>query len=73
MSWNDISSFEKKIEDKSISIAIVGLGYVGLPLAMTFAKKRLQSIWLRHRQKKNREPPKKRKLPRWRRMDRRYP
>lgn len=39
MSWNEISSFEKKIDDKSISIAVVGLGYVGLPLAMTFAKK----------------------------------
>jgi hypothetical protein len=28
----------KKISDKSIKIGIIGLGYVGLPLAVTFAR-----------------------------------
>ena len=27
------------IENKTVSIAVVGLGYVGLPLAVYFAKK----------------------------------
>lgn len=31
-------SLETKIEDRSAKIAIVGLGYVGLPLAVTFAE-----------------------------------
>ncbi|MBI2849004.1 MAG: nucleotide sugar dehydrogenase [Chloroflexi bacterium] len=32
-------SLENKIQDKSARIAIVGLGYVGLPLAVEFAKR----------------------------------
>jgi UDP-N-acetyl-D-glucosamine dehydrogenase len=31
--------FKKKIEDKTARVGVVGLGYVGLPLAMAFAKK----------------------------------
>lgn len=30
-----------KIEARTARIAVIGLGYVGLPLALTFAKKRL--------------------------------
>ena len=30
----------KKIRQKKITIGIVGLGYVGLPLARTFCKKK---------------------------------
>ena len=29
---------KKKIEDKSAHIAVIGLGYVGLPVAIEFAK-----------------------------------
>ena len=39
MSWTNISDFKKDILHKKTSIALIGLGYVGLPLAMTFAKK----------------------------------
>ncbi len=39
MYWTNGSLFEKKVRDKKASIAVVGLGYVGLPIAMTFAKK----------------------------------
>ena len=35
--WIDI--LKQKIEDKSATIGIVGLGYVGLPLAVAFSKK----------------------------------
>lgn len=34
-----IRGFEKKIHKKEIKITVVGLGYVGLPLAVEFAKK----------------------------------
>lgn len=34
-----LTLFKKKIEKKEINIAVVGLGYVGLPLAVEFAKK----------------------------------
>lgn len=33
-----IEAFKKRIRDKEIKIAVVGLGYVGLPLALEFAK-----------------------------------
>lgn len=33
-----INDFEKKILDKSARVAVIGLGYVGLPLAVEFAK-----------------------------------
>ncbi len=38
LGWTDISLFERKVRTKDLSIAVVGLGYVGLPLALTFAK-----------------------------------
>ncbi len=34
-----LQEFEKKIRNKEITIAVVGLGYVGLPLAVEFARK----------------------------------
>ncbi|MFA5806143.1 MAG: nucleotide sugar dehydrogenase [Melioribacteraceae bacterium] len=34
----------QKIEDKSASIGIIGLGYVGLPLALEFANKKFNTI-----------------------------
>jgi len=35
---NDLRNLESRIRDKSADIAIVGLGYVGLPLALAFAE-----------------------------------
>jgi UDP-N-acetyl-D-glucosamine dehydrogenase len=37
--YNIFGDFKKRIYQKKIKIAIVGLGYVGLPLAVEFAKK----------------------------------
>lgn len=34
-----LSELKKKIKNKQLSIAVVGLGYVGFPLALEFAKK----------------------------------
>ena len=34
----------KKIADKSVTVGIIGLGYVGLPLAVTFARKGVSVI-----------------------------
>jgi len=36
---NYLQEFKKKVNRKKIKIAVVGLGYVGLPLAIEFAKK----------------------------------
>lgn len=36
---NFLKEFKKKIAQKKLKIAVVGLGYVGLPLAVEFAKK----------------------------------
>jgi len=38
---NFLNSFKKRIKQKKIQIAVVGLGYVGLPLALEFARKGL--------------------------------
>ena len=35
---NLYNGLKKKIEDKTLRIAVVGLGYVGLPLAVEFVK-----------------------------------
>ncbi|MGA2368198.1 MAG: nucleotide sugar dehydrogenase [Dehalococcoidia bacterium] len=35
---NDLRNLENKIKDKSAEVGIVGLGYVGLPLALAFAE-----------------------------------
>ena len=32
------AELQKRIDDKSVHVAVVGLGYVGLPLAMEFAR-----------------------------------
>ncbi len=37
MEW--VTSLKQKIKNKSIIVGVVGLGYVGLPLAVTFCKK----------------------------------
>lgn len=37
-----ISEFVKKIKKKELRIAVVGLGYVGFPLALEFARRRLK-------------------------------
>ena len=36
---NFTREFKKKVLGKKIKVAVVGLGYVGLPLALEFAKK----------------------------------
>lgn len=42
----------KKIEDKSFTVGVIGLGYVGLPLAVTFAKKGVAVIGFEKSEKK---------------------
>ena len=37
---------KKKISSKSLNVGIVGLGYVGLPLALAFAKQNVKIIGL---------------------------
>jgi UDP-N-acetyl-D-glucosamine dehydrogenase len=39
-----LNQFLRKIKNKDIKIAVVGLGYVGLPLAMEFAKKGISCL-----------------------------
>ena len=36
---NNVQAFKDKVKNKKAIVAVVGLGYVGLPLAMEFAKK----------------------------------
>ena len=36
---SNFDSIMKKIDDKSVVVGIIGLGYVGLPLAVSFARK----------------------------------
>ncbi|MDD5668616.1 MAG: nucleotide sugar dehydrogenase [Candidatus Omnitrophica bacterium] len=36
---NTIKDFEAKVRNRKLTVAVVGLGYVGLPLAIEFAKK----------------------------------
>ena len=38
-------TLKKKIIAKKIKIAIIGIGYVGLPLAISFSKKRFKNIF----------------------------
>lgn len=37
MEW--VVNLKQKIKNKSITVGIIGLGYVGLPLAFSFSKK----------------------------------
>lgn len=46
MKGNFIEDFRKRLYDKEIKIAVVGLGYVGLPLALEFAKKGFKVLGL---------------------------
>lgn len=41
---NSFKSLKKRIEKKQIKIAVVGLGYVGLPLAIEFAAKGIEVL-----------------------------
>lgn len=41
---NSYDSILKRISDKSIVVGIIGLGYVGLPLAVAFARKGVQIL-----------------------------
>ena len=36
--------FRSKIEDKSLKVAVVGLGYVGLPLAVEYASRGFSTL-----------------------------
>ena len=42
MEW--VTSLKQKIKNKSIIVGVVGLGYVGLPLAVAFSKKFLKLL-----------------------------
>jgi UDP-N-acetyl-D-glucosamine dehydrogenase len=42
----------KKIADKSVTVGIIGLGYVGLPLAVSFARKGVHVLGFEKSQKK---------------------
>ncbi len=44
MRKNNIETLKKKIRTKKARVAVIGLGYVGLPLAMTFARKGFKVI-----------------------------
>ena len=48
----EFSMFEQKIKDKSALVAIVGLGYVGLPLAVAFAEAGLRVLGFDVQQKR---------------------
>ena len=41
----EMSLYEKLINGEE-KLALVGLGYVGMPIAVAFAKKRLKSCWI---------------------------
>ena len=36
----------EKIKNKSVVVGIVGMGYVGLPLGLAFARKKVTSDWV---------------------------
>ena len=48
-----MKSFKNKIKKKNLNIGIVGLGYVGLPLALNFTKKGLKVLGFDIDKKKN--------------------
>ena len=35
------ADLKKRIDDRTLVVGVMGLGYVGLPLALTFAEKRV--------------------------------
>ena len=42
----EIKNIIKKIKSKKSKIGIIGMGYVGLPLAVLFSKKKIYSLWI---------------------------
>ncbi len=44
MNHMEIKKINKTIEDKKIKLGIIGLGYVGLPLAVEFAKAGIETL-----------------------------
>lgn len=44
MTKENVKSILEKVSDKTLRIGVIGLGYVGLPLAVTFAKKRISVL-----------------------------
>lgn len=49
---NSFDSIMKKIEDNSVKVGIIGLGYVGLPLAVSFARKGVTVLGFEKSEKK---------------------
>ena len=41
---NDINQVRNSLEDKSLKVCVVGIGRIGLPTALSFAKAGLQTI-----------------------------
>ena len=40
----DLTELAQKISDRSLTLGIIGLGYVGLPLSLTFLRKGIKVI-----------------------------
>ena len=51
---SEVENIIRKIHDRSIKIGIIGLGYVGLPLAVSFARKGIQCARLREEREEGR-------------------
>jgi UDP-N-acetyl-D-glucosamine dehydrogenase len=49
---SNFDSIMKKIEDNSVKVGIIGLGYVGLPLAVSFARKGIEVLGFEKSSKK---------------------
>ena len=49
---NSFSHLNSKIKKNTVKIAVIGLGYVGLPLAMAFALRNINVIGLDNDKKK---------------------
>ncbi len=49
---SDVDSLLKKIADDSVKVGIIGLGYVGLPLAVSFARKGISVLGFEKSEKK---------------------
>ena len=41
---NNVDALMKKIDDDLVIVGVIGLGYVGLPLAVSFARKNIAVI-----------------------------
>ena len=49
---DNFETIMKKIEEKTVVVGIIGLGYVGLPLAVSFARKGVTVLGFEKSQKK---------------------